>query len=121
MVFDPAMCAANNILRAIIAVFELFGNLAIWQYGKTKGASLTFMGAYPDLAAVGCNNCLGQVEAQTGATNLRTIAVVAVEFIKNMANGRRRNTNPEVLDSSLNQALTILVGFDNDFFAAAAV
>ena len=97
------MGGAGNV--SIIALFYLISKLAVRLECEAKGAPLAFLGADPDITAVGIDNRLAQEEAHTSAADLATVVVVAVELLEEVGYGGFRNAGAKVLDGGLHRSI----------------
>ena len=82
MVFNPAVGSARYASRS--AGFALFCKFAVREDGKGEGAALVDLATDRDLATVCQDDSAAKVETEAGAAYLRTVSVVAVEFIEDV-------------------------------------
>src|SRR5688500_17542738 len=102
MVFDPTMGGAYD--AGFIVLFFFF-QVGIRNKGKTEGAALAFFGPDPNVTAMRTDDGLCKIQSHARAANLCAVAVVAVEFIEEVADGAFRDADTAILESGFDQAI----------------
>lgn len=82
MVFDPAVCAADD--TALAAGFAGFCQFGKWQHGERERTAYIDFTGNADLSAVCLNNGATEKQPQPGAAYLSSVAVVAVKLVENV-------------------------------------